>query len=281
MKLDGHSKMTNSASAVFSARCSKAVEILNKEVMCHLPQFSKMDVKWDDWMDSNETDNMKIARIIALQEISIIGESLHSIKNGYLTRETAAVDIEPLKLPLHFMAVGQKYHFMRDKSDKNVHTAYNHAVNFIKEHANEWVDRMHHALYTYKKRPSGNPKFHHYQPSRTSIRRDGISHLALSLHSLQDSFSPAHTKRKNYEQPFEPGAIEDMYIYATQDHEKHSRQDYESGSFYSLYSQSAIFASVALMRLCVATVSQKSKSINSSSWAAFQEKWIRLAPSAA
>ena len=54
--------------------------------------------------------------------------------------------------------------------------------------------------------------------------------------------------------------------------------EYESRSRYSMHAQSAVMASANLMKLCVASVSQKSKSI--SGWNDFKEKWIKLSPKA-
>ncbi|MCI0507639.1 MAG: hypothetical protein L0Z73_16225 [Gammaproteobacteria bacterium] len=272
MKLDGHAKLTNAAILSFSVNCAKATEILQKDTMCRLPQFSTLNIDWKDWMNSNEKDNSNLAYYLAVQEASIIGESMHPLQRGYLTRETVAVDIEPLKLPLHVLASGQKYHFMRDKSDKTVKNAYNKASAFVHANAQRWVEKMHYVLYQH--RPQGRSGH-----STIAQRRDAASCLALALHSLQDSFSPAHTRRASYKTPNQPGAIEDMYIYSEQDHNKHSAHDYESGSRQSLHAQSAVLASADLMKLCVASVSRKSKTL--SGWNSYREKWIKLSPKAA
>ncbi len=44
-------------------------------------------------------------------------------------------------------------------------------------------------------------------------RKEAAYHLALALHSLQDSFSLAHTKRTLLQEPSFLASIEDIYLF--------------------------------------------------------------------
>lgn len=73
-----------------------------------------------------------------------------------------------------------------------------------------WVKLMMRVLHSYRRRGRSGG-------STVILRKKAASHLAIALHSLQDSFSSGHTKRAEYEDPRHPGAIEDIYIYSKQD----------------------------------------------------------------
>jgi hypothetical protein len=266
MKLDGHAKLTNSAIRAFKSRCSKSTDVFFREKMCHLPQFSTWDINWDG-ASSNENDNRFLIKYIIAQELAVFGELSHQIGRGYLAREVVAVDLE---LPLvfgHITDWGQKYHFMRRAEGATVKDAHREAIELIRKEAMNWIRLMIRVLHTYRQRGRN-------RGSTTSLRKQAASHLAIALHSLQDSFSPGHTKRARYERSQYPGAIEDIYIYEVQDKHKHSQHDFDSGSAHSLHALSSVYASADLLRLCALSVSMKSAiPLN---WNMFENRWLKL-----
>jgi len=266
MKLDGHAKLTNSAIRAFKSRCSESTNIFFREKMCQLPQFNTWNINWGS-NNSNEKDNGNLVKYIIAQELSVIGESLHQIGRGYLTREVVAVDLEPPLVLGHFWNWGQKYHFMRRTSGATVKDAHREATALIKKETMNWIRSMMHVLYSYRRhgRSGGSTVF---------LRKQAASHLAIALHSLQDSFSPGHTKRVRYEHFHYPGAIEDIYIYNKQDKHKHSQYDFDSGSVNSPHARSAVYASADLLQLCALSVSMKS--IFPIGWNIFEDKWLKL-----
>ena len=266
MKLDGHAKLTNSAIRAFKSRCSKSTDVFFREKMCQLPQFSTWNINWDR-VSSNENDNINLAKYIVAQELSAFGETSHKINAGYLTREVVAVDMEPPLVFGHFFNWGQKYHFMRRASGATVKDAHKEAVDLIKKETMSWISSMMHVLYSYRRhgRSGGSTVF---------LRKKAASHLAIALHSLQDSFSPGHTKRTHYETPQYPGSIEDIYIYKEQDKHNHSQHDFDSASTNSLLSRSAVYASADLLRLCALSVSMKSMA--PIGWNTFESRWLKL-----
>lgn len=267
MKLDGHARLTNRAIQTFKMRCSKATDIFLKEKICQLPQFSTFNIDWQDWKGSNDVDNSNLVNFIIAQELSIFGESFHKLERGYLTREVVAVDLEPFKLRYHFLNSGQKYHFMRRATGATIKEAHKECIEFIYTEATNWVKKMNHVLYSFQRhgRSTGSTIF---------LRKQAVSHLALSLHSLQDSFSPGHTKRTTYQNYLYPGAIENIFIYKNQNKDVHSHGDYASGSVSSLHARSAVYASAELMQLCAHTVSMKA--MYPIGWDAFQNRWLKL-----
>ena len=270
MKLDGHAKLTNSAISAFKARCSKSTDIFFREKMCHLPQFSTWDINWDD-TSSNKDDNHFLIKYIIVQELAVFGELSHKIKEGYLTREVVAVDLEPPLVFGHYWNWGQKYHFMRRSSGATVKDAHKEAIELIRKEAMNWIRLMIRVLHTYRRhgRSGGSTVF---------LRKQAASHLAIALHSLQDSFSPGHTKRVRYEDSQYPGAIEDIYIYKKQDKHKHSQHDIDSGSVHSLHARSSVYASADLLRLCALSASMKS--MLPIGWSAFENRWLKLSSQA-
>lgn len=120
MKLDGHAKLTNRSIELFRSRCAQATDIFIRATVCQLPQLHTFDLEWTNAEESNEADNSMIFRYIAIQELTVFGESFHRLHDGYLTREVVAVDIEPFKLPLHVLESGQRYHFMRRNASASV-----------------------------------------------------------------------------------------------------------------------------------------------------------------
>ncbi len=266
MKLDGHAKLTNSAIRAFKSRCSKSTDVFFREKMCQLPQFSIWNINWDG-VDSNKNDNRFLIKYIIAQELAVFGEFSHKIGNGYLTREVVAVDLEPLKLPYHRFDFGQKYHFMRRASGATVKDAHRECVELIRKEAMNWIKLMMQILYSYRRRGRSGG-------STVFLRKRAASHLAIALHSLQDSFSPGHTKRTSYENYKHPGAIEDIYIYKEQDTHKHSQHDFASGSMNSFLSRSAVYASADLLQLCALSVSRKS--VIPLNWNTFENRWLKL-----
>jgi len=266
MKLDGHAKLTNSAIRAFKSRCSESTNVFFREKICHLPQFNTWNINWQG-ENSNENDNINLFKYVIGQEISVLGESFHQISRGYLTREVVAVDLEPPLVFGHKFDWGQKYHFMRRESGATVKGAHSEATALIKKETMNWIRTMVHVLYSYRRhgRSGGSTVF---------LRKQAASHLAIALHSLQDSFSPGHTKRARYENFHYPGAIEDIYIYNKQDKHKHSQHDFDSGSVNSLHARSAVYASADLLRLCALSISMKS--IFPIGWNTFEDRWLKL-----
>lgn len=267
MKLDGHARLTNSAIRSFKKKCSLATDIFIRDTICHLPQFNTMNVDWDNWKKSNEKDNSALAYYIAAQELSLFGEVFHKLQKGYLTREVVAVDLEPFKLPYHILESGQKFHFMRKSKSQLMSAAHLDASNLVKSKAESWLKNMNRVFFG--KRRHGRSRV-----STIPARRSAASELAIALHSLQDSFSPAHTERKTYSEPQFPGAITGLYVYATQNHEDHSAHDFESGSIGSVYARSAVHASAELMMLCAKSISKKSTILLG--WEQFKNRWIKF-----
>jgi len=266
MKLDGHAKLTNSALRAFKSRCSKSTDVFFREKICHLPQFNVWNINWDS-TDSNKSDNKNLIKYIIAQELSVFGELSHQIGRGYLTREVVAVDLEPFKLIYHISDFGQKYHFMQRTENSTVKDAHREATALIKNKIMEWIKLMMHVLYSYRRhgRSGGSTVF---------LRKQAASHLAIALHSLQDSFSPGHTKRTSYENFQHPGAIEDIYIYAKQDKHNHSQHDFDSGLVNSPLARSAAYASADLLRICALSVSMRA--MLPVGWNAFEDKWLKL-----
>jgi len=239
---------------------------LSEKKVCHLPQFNMWNISWDS-TDSNESDNKNLVKYIIAQELSIFGDSFQRISSGYLARKVVAVDLE---LPLvfgHYFGWGQKYHFMRRALGATVKDAHKEAIELIRKETMDWIRSMMHILYSYRRHGRSNG-------STTFLRKRAASHLAIALHSLQDSFSPGHTKRAPYEHFQHPGAIEDIYIFTEQDKHNHSQHDFDSGSVNSPHARSAVYASADLMRLCALSVSMKS--MLPVGWSAFEDRWLKL-----
>ncbi len=266
MKLDGHAKLTNSAIRAFKSRCTKSTDVFLREKMCQLSQFSTWNINWDS-VDSNKNDNRFLIKYIIAQELAVFGEFSHKIGNGYLTREVVAVDLEPPTVFGHLADWGQKYHFMRRGAGASVKDAHRECIELIRKETMNWIRLMMQVLYSYRRRGRSGG-------STVFLRKRAASHLAIALHSLQDSFSPGHTKRTNYENYQYPGAIEDIYIYEKQDKHQHSQHDFDSGSMNSFLSRSAVYASADLLRLCALSVSMKS--ITPLNWNTFENRWLKL-----
>lgn len=273
MKLDGHAKLTNRSIELFRSRCAQATDIFIRATVCQLPQLHTFDLEWTNAEESNEADNSMIFRYIAIQELTVFGESFHRLHDGYLTREVVAVDIEPFKLPLHVLESGQRYHFMRRNASASVRTAHRQAVDFLHEQTSHWLRLMTRVLHT--SRSGRHPRAAARNPQNWQ-RREAVSHLALALHALQDSFSPAHTRRTRYSTANHPGAIEDIHVYADQDSAAHGTHDFEAGSLNSLDAQAAVNASADLLDLCARSVAVKSTA--PIGWREFEERWVRLSP---
>ncbi len=146
MKLDGHAKLTNNAIKGFKNRCDKATGMLFREKLCKSPQFSILRREWKNKEASNKYDNDKLSKYIVLQELSLFGETFHSLNSGYLVREVVAVDLEPMKIRHHFFDAGQKYHFMRRSSNATVRQARIECVEFIKVNVVNWIGKMNRLL---------------------------------------------------------------------------------------------------------------------------------------
>jgi len=268
MKLDGHTRITNSAIRSFKRKCTKATQIF----ICRDVQFNTMNIKWHNSSNSNSKDNSKLLYLLAAQELSLLSDTAStSLINGYLTRKVSAVDIEPWKLRYHVTNDGQKYHFMRISEEQTNKAAYTDAVNLIKLQSQKWLNKMRQVYYSNYKFGRGSTNRKH---QLNHIRQKAASELAIALHALQDSFSPAHTRREHYSTPRKPGAISEIYVYADQDHDKHSVNDFNSGSAKSALAQSAVYASADLMNLCAKSLSMKSKLLFG--WGQFQNRWLKF-----
>jgi len=226
-----------------------------------------MDRKWGNKGRSNEEDNNNLVKEIILQELSLFGESFHSLRNGYLVRETVAVDLEPTKLRHHFMESGQKFHFMRRVKGATIKQSHAECVNFILENVNIWLEKMNRLVHQRRHSRSGGAQ-------SVGISRSAASSMALALHALQDSFSSAHTKRAPFSNANYPGAIREIFIYSDQDHNKHSKNDFGSADENSVLSQAAIRASAELLFICAQSVAMRASTVRQ--WSSFQDKWLRL-----
>ncbi|HED33359.1 MAG TPA: hypothetical protein ENJ08_03955 [Gammaproteobacteria bacterium] len=265
MKLDGHARITNSAVRSFKKKCSKAFS----QLICHAPQFSTLNEKWQGGVASNEIDNNALLRTIISQELSLVTDAHHvRLKQGYLVREVVAVDVEPLKLPYHFLDIGQKFHFMRISEEQSISDAHQDAARLIKWQVRKWLIKMR-RVHAAKLNFHGSFKF-----NNNTLRQGAASNLAIALHALQDSFSPGHTLRKQYVNPRFPGEITDIYIYENQDADAHGVQDFEAGSPKSILAQSAVYASADLMRICAMSLSKGAPYLLG--WESFEERWLKL-----
>ena len=269
MKPDGHAKITNAAVSEFRLRCSKASIGLFKNLVCKLPQYSTWELPWNEPGRSNLIDSTFVSYLIISQEFGDlawgIGENTHLLSNGYITRETVAVDIEYISS--HFKDSEQRFHFMRP-TNQTVKKAYEESVDFIKTRAEIWLYNINRSLFDYSR---GGWRKVFTLPKR----RNAVSNLAMALHSLQDSFSPGHTKRGKPSRSDQPGSIEHIYIFKGGD--EHSAHDYESGSLNSsesMSARSAVLASADLLELCATAAANRSNTIDN--WKAFQNKWIKL-----
>jgi hypothetical protein len=270
MKLDGHAKLTNSAMISYKSKCAMATSILLNHKLCRSTQFSTLNKNWADGENSNVDDNDMMTKYIIIQELSIFGEGALGLKQGYLVREVVAVDLEPMKLRHHFLDAGQKFHFMRRSTKPNISLAHEECVGFIKESITKWISLMTRALSN--RRGAGRRKI-----TTVGLRREAASNMALALHALQDSFSPGHTKREKFTDPNFPGDISDIYIYSSQDHDKHSDDDFDSGSLSSVHAKAAIQASSELMYMAAKSV--VNKSVVPIDWNEFQSKWLKMSGS--
>jgi len=268
MKVDGHAKLTNSALRAFRSKCSKSLDIFIRKNICQLPQFNTWNLYWNS-SDSNDTDNKYLAKYIILQEFSFLGESTHKIGQGYLTREVVAVDLESPTVFGHKADWGQKYHFMRRAANSTVKNAHKEAVALIKKETINWIRLMVSVMHSHHNR-------RHRTNSHLILKKRAISHLAVALHSLQDSFSPGHTKRSAFNNPQRPGSIEDIYIYEQQNTHIHSQHDFEAASIHSVHANAAVYASADLLRICALSLSLKS--LSPIGWNTFENKWLKLSP---
>ncbi len=228
--------------------------------VCNIAEF-KINNENDDWSNSeqsNSTDNIsKSLSILASQ----LWSNVPAINNfqGYLTEKVVAVDLDIKYIPGHWLDYGQKYHFLRIKND-TVHNAYANGCEFILFNILGWLNN------------TVRIKHNKFTVINSSLKQKAIEHLALALHCLQDTFSPAHVKRAPSKDATKPGRIENIYVYDKINKITHSELDYHSGSLSSFEASMAVEASVALMLSCIKAAANDYYVFVE--WDSFKNKWL-------
>jgi len=258
MKCDGHAKITDAAIRRLFQKC--VVDTTMQQYVCNMAEF-KINNEADSWsnsIQSNSIDNIsKSLKIMASQ----LWFNVPAINNyrGYLSEKAVAVDLDIKYVPGHWLDYGQKYHFLRIKND-TVHNAYANGCEFILSNILSWLNN------------TVRIKHNKHTALNSSLKQKAIEHLALALHCLQDTFSPAHVKRAHSKDVTNPGRIVDIYVYDKENKITHSRLDYRSGSLSSIEASMAVEASVALMLSCIKAAANDYYIFLD--WNSFRNKWL-------
>ncbi len=261
MKCDGHAKLTESALQLLVSKCEGNPLLTQSLCRSYDFQSGSGNEGFKDKNNSIPDDNTSLAIKIILGQFNPFSSPVNNKFKGHLTTRTVAIDLDVKYLRYHKSEWGQRVHFMRAFNESTT-SAYDNGCEFIRLNAAKWV-----AL-SLQIRRNGSVVVN------SSLRERAIEHLALSLHCLQDTFSPAHTERVTSNKANKPGKILDTRIYKYQNHDRHSDQDYNSGSNNSLSGESAILASTELMLMCIKAVSQYTYLL--SEWDDFQNRWLRF-----
>lgn len=273
MKFDGHVKLTNKAIALVKQNC------LFSSAACNMPIFDEKSRVWiNDKKTSNTTDNYTAAIVNYLIQFDVFSTTK-------LADAVALIDLN--ERWTHDDPKGQKYHFMKATGENN-QVAYHNAANFIFTHTFNWVDNARKAIKEESLKAQQNSSAQ-YSLSNASptLNHYFISELALALHSLQDSFSPAHTSRHtglqrgSYEGKYKPlnkghsnipQPIRRMHDYSKQNTNLHSKKDYHTGGIDSYWGNMAVNASAELMLMSIDSIWKDDQGL--AGWATFQSKWL-------
>ncbi|VAW64582.1 hypothetical protein MNBD_GAMMA09-948 [hydrothermal vent metagenome] len=273
MKFDGHVKLTAKAITRMKIKCPVTTG------SCNAPMFKDDFRLWfGDSKQSTPTDNYTSAVFNYISN-AITPDNISAVK---LPDAVAFVDLN--ERWTHDDPKGQRYHFMRARGESN-QAAYYNAINFIERHTFNWVSNARKIL----KFESAMYRNKDVKPlQRPGIRLNNyyVKELALALHSLQDSFSPAHTQRytgqrrptdqvvagiiKSNSNVVMP--IRNLYDYSAQDKNKHSSNDYSSGGPAGNWGELAVNASADLMILSIESLWKNDKGLTG--WGAFKAKWL-------
>lgn len=273
MKFDGHVKLTSKAISIMKTKCPVTTG------SCSAPMF---DEDFRIWLHSNNkstpTDNYTAA-ILNYISAAVTPDKISTIK---LPDAVAFVDLD--ERWTHDDPKGQRYHFMKASGETN-QTSFFNAVSFIQLHTLNWVDNarkiLKHETAMYK-----DKVVRPLQQSGVGLNNFYVKELALALHSLQDSFSPAHTERysgskkvnghkpssKKHTHSGLTMPIRKLHVYANQHHDKHGDSDYLSGGTSNDLGRMAASASADLMLMGIESLWKVDKGLIG--WNQFKSKWL-------
>lgn len=271
MKYDGHVKLTRRAIEKVKNNCPMVGGV------CGAPMFKKVPRVWiENSKTSNATDNYSAGFVNSFGPfLNISGERIN------LPDAVAYVDIG--ERWTHDDPKGQRFHFMVAKGESES-AAYQNAIKFIKTHTENWVNAAKDIILE-KNKPKP------LQNASGRENKDYVKELALALHSLQDSFSIAHTHRyygdicltteaakEAARGIYIPGTtdsaspIRRLFIYDDQDHDKHGEDDYSSGGVDTPWGSVAVNASVALITMGIVSIPSATRGLTG--WDAFVRNWL-------
>lgn len=280
MKADGHIKISVEAITQMQKNCQV------ERKLCSLPIFLNGNYQWSNPEVSNRADFISafIAYMVNLRAYNF--NAFDPRKN--LARRIAAVDFD--ESWTHEAPTGQRYHFMKS-SNETEYDSYINGCVFIKEKMDRWVIECKQKVNILKQLQNDNENV------TFQTRRYGVKHLALALHALQDSFSPAHTVRSEkaiYQikcrkeamisgvdaaEANHPHPIIKIFDYDKQKHGSpidtitpHSKGDIHSGSLNTNSGKLAVKATQELIILGLQSVSQNRDSL--AGWGAYKAKWL-------
>ena len=208
----------------------------------------------------------------------------------------------------HWADFGQKHHFMRKFDGQSPRKAYEENVQWIhdnalksteslfgvrkflnKEHAHKSSQVASHACVRISRLPDTEINAGDMLLAGLSIYAGGRNSQSFgnALHALQDSFSLGHTVRAPGGTEMQPGAIEQIKIYAGEevekgkgdeesDHSQHDRQWESDGGKFSLTGRQAVNASKELIFLILNTTraSVSPQITHLIGWEDFKNRWL-------
>ena len=273
MKYDGHVKLTLQAISRMKKQCPVNTG------SCSAPMFEDDFRMWfGDKNKSTPVDNYTSA----IFNYILNGVTPDKISTVKLPDAVAFVDLD--ERWTHDDPAGQRYHFMKAKGENNI-KAYNNATDFIYKHTLNWVETSRKIL-KYESAVYKDKIVRPLQNSGLGLNNYYVKELALALHSLQDSFSPAHTQRYQGGKRLVTQTVHDLkksdaniilpirnlYEYSSQDKEKHGSHDYHSGGPVNNWGEIAIRASADLMTMGINSLWKDDVGI--SGWNAFKARWL-------
>jgi hypothetical protein len=139
------------------------------------------------WVPGEKAVEAEVATIE--QHPAATAEQDLSVLLAPLPRLVQLEDIHPANLHIigRFLEQAQTRHFMRSKRSTPAIVAYNRSRAYIRDHLNEAYSRMREAV-------NATPHWYSAGTPLTTFRQ-GMSQLAAALHTIQDSYSPAHVER--------------------------------------------------------------------------------------
>lgn len=268
MKFDGHVKLTMEALRIVGLNCPDPRS-------CRSPILARSIARI--WLGHSEKstsfDNYSAA------VVNYLGHMLTPDAVFQVTLPDAVAFVDLDEMWTHDDPKGQKYHFMKADGQTDAQ-GYENACRFIFHHANQWVISAQKEM-----KRLAQLRLNARGVSRTSPKAELIAsqvrELALALHSLQDSFSPGHTRRSyGTDAPgvCRPGytdfaaPVRQLHVYSKQNHDEHAAHDYWSGSTKSPEGRVAIGASAALIGIGILSIASASEGLQG--WEAFKRQWL-------